>query len=507
MKPIIYLNEDHKQEFQRMEKVMKLHLLLDRCQADESARAALNGLLPADWSKFSYDNFDQFRSLTQDKIFCEALDLWKSEYEAKTLQEARMGEWTKFFTNRTSRITSLLGEKFPKSLPVLLNDGLSLTLELSPVLGFVLNYSSLDRTLTDSSSHIECSSDVQITVEKPSVYSRTRNFGGDAVYSSMRVIGVNSKLQVIDSQYVRKIIILASREPHMLLLDFEECSDGSTSRRKAVFNSANGEWQAILRIGEDLRYVLDREFLSLAVSSSDKMNMSSLTITGSDFLSFDQDLFLSFLFFATQAQYVPIETQYLDETNAVIGIEIGAYRELRPQWFYSTRSNFIADSQMIKIWELVSALPVDSPISFSQTHFKIIINSIISLLRQPLQKAIVDCYQILDTMAKLHSDVPRTKTTQENFTSNKNLQLQLLHRLRDQLELESSANAKIDSEVRAALDGVKNLIDNQKNDFSVVQSVIALLKACGIIYDKNDIVQKTALDLRTKSPTTLLRFK
>ncbi len=81
MKPVFYLNEDHKQEFERMEMIMKIHLLLECCQVNESARAALNRLLPADWSKFSYGNFDQFRSLTQDGIFCEALDLWKARFQ------------------------------------------------------------------------------------------------------------------------------------------------------------------------------------------------------------------------------------------------------------------------------------------------------------------------------------------------------------------------------------------------------------------------------------------
>lgn len=500
MKPIIRLSQEEVEAFEQMEATSKLLHLLECCQSDESASSALNALAPANWQQFSYESFDAYRAISKDERLCEALDLWKSGYEAKKQQEQKSARWDAFFKDRISKLTTAFGDTFPKNALVSSSNGCLLHIELSPVLGFVLTYRTVEQINIpkDALMHIEQTSAFKISVDKPRIYARSMSvaIGKPADAPLTKIIGINSKVHLAVAEGNKKIIFLASRERHMLQLDFEEKPDGMNSSTSVTFAANDGTWEATLSLNEDSRYLSDKEYFSLMASSNDKTQLGSLTIKGPAFLSFDKDLFLSFLFFATQAEYVPIESQYVDNSDAIVGVEVAAYRELRPQWCYAIRSNWMMASQLVKIWNQISSLPLDSTNRFSQTHFKILIHSIISLLRQPLQKAIVDCYQVLDTMAKLHPDVPRTKMDQATFALNKNLQTKLIDRLRS--EIDSSGDPMHGPQSISALDTIKNMVDNQKNDFSVVQSVLSLLKACSIVYDKKNPTQKLALDLRHK---------
>ena len=126
-------------------------------------------------------------------------------------------------------------------------------------------------------------------------------------------------------------------------------------------------------------------------------------------------------------------------------------------------------------------------------------HAIIGALKQPLQKGIVDLYQVLDTLALYHPDVPRTKMSDEEYSARKERQVGLLQKCRELLATTTEAASD--------LKPIEEMVAGPRNNFSVVQRVIKLLEACGAGCDRRDSIQKLSIDLRHRISHNLAAAK
>jgi hypothetical protein len=126
---------------------------------------------------------------------------------------------------------------------------------------------------------------------------------------------------------------------------------------------------------------------------------------------------------------------------------------------------------------------------FSRHHFRVLIHAIQVALRSPIQKTLIDLYQVLDTVAGLHPKVPRTKEPKEDFDLRKQKQRAII---KASTLLQPPGQAIYTD----ASKGLDDLINNQKNEPGVARRIKMLLDAIGLPLASGDRIASLALDLR-----------
>ena len=499
-------NDDEK-EFAEFIQITKLHTLLERCQSDESARSELGKVENLNWSSFSIDQFDSIRPTVQSPVLGKAMDLWRAFMNAKAKDARLVEEFDAFCQNRVRELKALAGDNFPRRFTIQVADesfGPEVMVELTTTRGFVLTFKSSRFTPGQklASPQILVGDTLTVTINDPLIsgMSNSVKVGQYAERPTARLIGIGARIMKSNAPFVEKKIFLISPDPGMINLDMEPVGNGSKKPRRLELSGP--KWSAVLRLQEDPRLLVDTEFSGLVASvaaMNSAMCLSSITVKETVEEAFDLDLFLSYLFFITQVQFLLIETQYLDEHGNVVGLSINSFRESQPQRYVIGKSLVTTHDMRDKWNKLVSLGTSDD--RFSNYQFTILIHAFVSMLKQPIQKGFVDCYQILDTMAKLHPDVPKTKMDSGAFSEKKKKQGILIEAMRYFIKSLNMLNLSVRQEGGdwdTTIEEISKMLSEQRNDFSVVQSVKKLLDACNIVYDRKDKAQSLALDLRHK---------
>jgi hypothetical protein len=292
----------------------------------------------------------------------------------------------------------------------------------------------------------------------------------------------------------KTLYILASKKVLSAYFDPEDLPTGRECRTVRILGN---DWSAVFRIHEDPRLLIDSSYGELLRTTVDNVDFASVTVDGASRSFFDLDLFQFFLFFATGVEFRALELQEIAADDSVVSCTIVSERA-KDFTSHGEIPGWINGDQFRSLWTRVAGLPSDGP-SFLQSHFRVIVHAIIGALKQPLQKGIVDLYQVLDTLALHHPDVPRTKMSDEEYSARRQRQLALLQKCRELIA--TSAEAASDLKL------IEGMVTSQNNDFSVVQRVIRLLEACGVGYDRQDLIQKLSIDLRHRISHNLAAAK
>jgi hypothetical protein len=472
-----------------------------------------------DWTNFSEESFESFKkACAGDEQLCAALDFWKESRNQGRIAKEKRSSWEasihqnlKFFETFTTDLGSLQGKEIEvtSSLPRLA--GRHATIKLTSQAGVLLTY-PYDRASQATFSRDELnveSSELLIRLRKPVV--ARREFG---THERITLLGVAAELRKAGSNETAKTIhFLASKTPHGILLDPEDLPWGGVHRRLWEFNGDG--WKAALRIAEDPLQVFHKKYVESLRETVSDLGISTLTLEGAG-ASDRLDQLLFSLFLATGHEFTVIESQSVAASGEVLAIKIPTYGHRSfVQAPVIDRREFIETRRLQHIFSRVILLPKHRDVikskvrRFSDHHYSSIVHGMLNSWKQPIQKAIVDLYQVIDSLANCHAAIPTSKLPKDEFQKLKNQQGEFV---KDALELTSKGpadptNPSALDEHRLMLERLQNLVQYQSNNPGVAEKIRKLLQETRVAFDENNKTHKAALALRNHISHSLAAAK
>lgn len=279
-----------------------------------------------------------------------------------------------------------------------------------------------------------------------------------------------------------------------LLWDMHPGRRGAVSARKLDLPFASGKGQLLRDEDESLFFA--RERLRSFRAMEEATELVSLRLEGDALRALDLDTWAFLLFLATGFEFRPIESHHCAGDRVISVSLVGS--GMHPLASAHAMREGDSRARIAELFSLLLRLPAAG--RFTRRHFNIIAHAALTALRQPIQKSLIDLYSALDTLAQFHPKVPRQRYADDEFDHLKRAQARVLEAAKATLHGPSESE-------KSALELLDKSVQNFRNDFSVVQRVIILLRESGIEYDKKNTLQKAALDLRHSASHNLASIR
>jgi hypothetical protein len=462
---------------------------------DPQALSELEAAAPGiDWRSLRIDTAPAIAATIADKLLARAVLTW---YEIERQRRENKDAESRFISacdRRLADIRDALAHGAPGIHSIQKEFGflpVRARVEISAALG-----AHVVCNLRNGSAEIPHVSEARLQSEQLELvldpFKSSFTLGGDDVQITLS--GGTSRLRLRNATEPDSALHLFLCPRLDLFWDMHAGRRGGGSARKLDLSFASGKGQLLRDEDESLFFAPERVRSFRAMEEATEL--VSLSLEGDALRAFDLDTWAFLLFIATGYEFRPIEShQGTGERVTSVSLSGSGMHPL-----VSAHAMRDGDSRA-RISELFTLIPrLSDAGSFTRAHFRIIAHALLTALRQPIQKSLIDLYSALDTLAQFHPKVPRQRYADDEFHALKKAQTRAV-------EAAKAAMQGASEQEKTALDLLEKSVQNFRNDFGVVQRVIVLLRESGINYDKKDAAQKAALDLRHRASHNLASIR